>query len=404
MASICTAAEWPQEVSNLYEPVRYLGKGGFACVLLGKSKKATKSREEAYVAIKVVDGTEDDWAYSHREADILRHLHHPNIMKVINSWEPNQYEPGAIALSYAKGPTIQALLLHGGALSTLFVRVVTAQIVDALSYMHSHAVVHRDIKPENVIVTGADLTDDSIWDNIDTVDEPDSSDNPGHWEQMRNKWKPTLIDFGFARALTPKDVSTKKFERQDDCMGNTFRRQMSAVGTEDFVAPEIIQDVHEEQHKDPRVVTDTIGHNVADYSLLVDAYSMGCNIRYMMTGCPPHTCVKDAIARQNSMLRKFMFSLISRKRKSGKEENKRQVEYRLEENLPPVVRELMTSMMDQDETKRTSIRMARRHPWLAEVLPEAEDGDGNIEYLHLVLDSATQKRKNEAEETKGEGQ
>jgi len=205
-----------------------------------------------------------------------------------------------------------------------------------------------------------------------------------------------LIDFGFARALTPNDVSTKKFERQDDCMGNTFRRQMSAVGTEDFVAPEIMQDVHKELHKDPRVVTDTIGHNVADYSVLVDAYSMGCNIRYMMTGCPPHTCVKDAIARQNNMLRKLVVSLVSRrnKLKSGKEEKKREVEYRLEENLPHVVRELMTSMMDQDETKRTSIRMARRHPWLAEVLPETNDGDGHVEYLHLVMDTATQIARN----------
>lgn len=149
MANICTAAEWPKAVSNIYEPVGYLGKGGFACVLLGKSKKPVKDKDEEYVAIKIVDGTEDDWAYSHREADILRHLHHPNIMRVVNSWEPNEYEPGAMALSYAKGPTIQALLLHGGALSALFVRVVTAQVADALSYMHSHAVVHRDIKPDS---------------------------------------------------------------------------------------------------------------------------------------------------------------------------------------------------------------------------------------------------------------
>lgn len=205
---------------------------------------------------------------------------------------------------------------------------------------------------------------------------------------MRSRWKPILIDFGFARALTPQDVSPKKFEREDDCMGNTFRRQMSAVGTEDYVAPEIIQDIHQEEHTNPRVVTDTIGRNVSDYSLLVDAYSMGCNIRYMMTGCPPHTCVKDAIARQNSMLRKLVVSLVSRKRKS--EEKKRKVEYRLEETLPPVVRELMTSMMDPDEIKRTSIRMARRHPWLADILPATVDGDGNIEYLHLAMDSATQ--------------
>lgn len=235
----------------------------------------------------------------------------------------------------------------------------------------------------DVIVTGAELTDDSIFDNPDV--DAESSSSMEYWEQMRKKWKPILIDFGFARALTPEDhVSKKNFERNDGCQGNTFRRQMSAVGTEDFVAPEIINDVHAEEHKDPRKVTDTIGHNVSDYSLLVDAYSMGCNIRYMLTGCPPHVRVKDAIAQQNSMLRKFVISLVSRKSKGADE---RQIQYRLEEDLPPVVQKLITNMMDKDETKRTSIRMARRHPWIAEIMPEPMDGDGHIEYLHLVLEA-----------------
>jgi serine/threonine protein kinase len=75
--------------------------------------------------------------------DILRELHHPNMMKVIESWEPNTFEPGAIALSYSKGPTLQALLDYGGSLSTLFSRIGIAQIVDAVAYIHSHAVLHR---------------------------------------------------------------------------------------------------------------------------------------------------------------------------------------------------------------------------------------------------------------------
>ena len=75
--SICTAAEWPKAVSDIYEPVHYLGKGGFACVLLGKSKKPTPNGEDAYVAIKRIQSPFDqevDAVRLFREIHILRRL------------------------------------------------------------------------------------------------------------------------------------------------------------------------------------------------------------------------------------------------------------------------------------------------------------------------------------------
>ena len=59
-----------------------------------------------------------------------------------------------IALSYAKGPTVESLLQHGGALSNVFGRVVLAQVVDTVAYMHYRGVLHRDIKPDNIMITG----------------------------------------------------------------------------------------------------------------------------------------------------------------------------------------------------------------------------------------------------------
>eukprot|EP00980_Cylindrotheca_fusiformis_P016452 scaffold4902_cov115-Cylindrotheca_fusiformis.AAC.13 len=426
--------EWPPEVRKSYEPVRVLGEGGFASVILARQKENKTNASSSLVAIKICSGTSNNLAYTHREVDILRELNHPNIMKVIDSWEPknqSKFEPSIIALSYAKGPTVRALLKHGGALSTVFSRVVIAQLVDAISYLHSHAVVHRDIKPDSAV-----SKDDSVWDNV--LEDEEAATAAGekktteeYWEQMRNKWKMTLIDFGFARALTPEDVQNpslevkrenlnasyhakynldlsmssgnnrrkqrpsvfRKTHAADSDDGSTtgdsvgrisrhMRRVMSTVGNAEFAAPEIQTEMHHEDHDDPVKITDTIGQTVSEYGLLVDAYSLGCTLRYMMTGCLPRIRVQDAIADQNSLC----FKLLSACCGSGK---KRKVRFRLEEELPGEAQRLMSKMMEKAEKNRTSVRTARLYPWIADVLPESSTGSGKkIDYLQVVLDAS----------------
>jgi serine/threonine protein kinase len=143
--------EWPPEVVELYSPVRVLGVGGFASVVLAKSKKDTKDM----VAMKVVGRNKDktrqqQLTYAHREIDILKELSHPNIMEVVASWDVSTPQERAasstsslntntvcvMALKYYRGPTVESLLQYGGALSNNFGRVVTAQVMDAIAYLH----------------------------------------------------------------------------------------------------------------------------------------------------------------------------------------------------------------------------------------------------------------------------
>jgi serine/threonine protein kinase len=152
--------EWPPEVVEQYVPVRILGTGGFASVVLAKSKVDST----VVVAMKVVGKNKDktrrqQLTYAHREIDILKELSHPNIMQVIDSWDVHAPQELAattplnnntvcvMALKYYKGPTVESLLQYGGALSNKFGRVVAAQVMDAIAYLHYRAVVHRDIKP-----------------------------------------------------------------------------------------------------------------------------------------------------------------------------------------------------------------------------------------------------------------
>lgn len=76
-------------------------------------------------------------------------------------------------------------------------------------------------------VTGALSSDASIWDNPEDMDDASEIGKPSepNWEALRSKYKVTLIDFGFARALTPDDVKKPTGEsiREDLALASYHR-------------------------------------------------------------------------------------------------------------------------------------------------------------------------------------
>jgi len=161
-------------------------------------------------------------------------------------------------------------------------------------------VLHRDLKPDNVVVTGASLSgQDDIWDDLDASTEP-------NWALLLARWHVTLIDFGFARALSPSDMSTQVSKASSHTMDSSsgsskslnrsmsrkMNRMMSAVGNRMYAAPEVQRgitknldlSVHQYSSHLSVDVTKTLAENVSLYGLTADAYSLGNTLIHMMTG------------------------------------------------------------------------------------------------------------------------
>jgi serine/threonine protein kinase len=109
---------------------------------------------------------------------------------------------------------------------------------------------------------------------------------------------------------------------------------------------------------------------------MVDAYSLGFTLRYMLTGCLPRVRVKDAIKEKNSLVYVLFSSCTNRKKK-------RKVMFRPEEELPVEAQRLILRMTNRSEKKRESVRTARKDSWVSEVLPGNDPNYSDISYLKM---------------------
>jgi len=369
---------WPPVVQEEYEPVRILGKGGFALVVLAKSKSTKR-----LVAIKVVGGSKMDLDYAHRELEILAHLKHPNVMQLEDSWEC-EGKPAVMALTYVPGPTLDKLLRCVGAPSMSFCRVVSAQLVDVISFLHSHAVMHRDIKPDNLIITGA--TQDNV---IEDPMEPFSA--------MLKRWHLTLVDFGFARALGPQDLNVddselsskflpshdleRSLNASDRTLSKTIVRRLSALGNRDYAAPEIQKGLKKNSNHER-----ALSNFTSDYGMVADAYSVGSTIRYMLTGVSPDKCINEVIAAERSAI-VLLCSCLGKMMSAGSTSKpaKKRKNYRSSGELPTEVVRLVKSMTLADAKQRTSVLTARLYPWINDVFNESARS-GPISFLPFMVE------------------
>ncbi|XP_058811585.1 serine/threonine-protein kinase fused isoform X2 [Topomyia yanbarensis] len=123
-----------------------VGEGSF-----GKVYKAINKDTKTTVALKIISKrgrSGRDLKGLRGECEIQRNLQHPNIIRMLDSFET---ENEIIAVTEFARTDLHSLL-RDGSLGEPKTQNITYDLVSALYYLHSHRILHRDLKPQNILL------------------------------------------------------------------------------------------------------------------------------------------------------------------------------------------------------------------------------------------------------------
>ena len=138
-----------------YTLVKEIARGGMGQIYFGEDPQL--QRQVAVKVSSISEGGEDP-RFS-KEAKVLAHLAHPNIVPIYNIGIDARSRP-FYSMKLVKGRTLQAVLnaIREGDASTVkeysraTLLTIFRKVCDAMAFAHAKGVLHRDLKPENIMV------------------------------------------------------------------------------------------------------------------------------------------------------------------------------------------------------------------------------------------------------------
>lgn len=139
----------PGDVETFYKFGKEIGKGGFSVVY-----KATERATGKKYAIKRIQKDEEgvDIELLKREIYIMKKVDHPNILKLFEVYEDDDYF--FLVLELVEGLELFDKIVDRGNYSEKDAANIVKQILEAVKYLHDEDIVHRDLKPENLLSAG----------------------------------------------------------------------------------------------------------------------------------------------------------------------------------------------------------------------------------------------------------
>lgn len=185
-----------------YEFKNDLGEGKFGQVKLGISRKTNVK-----VAIKILKKREmntSDLELARNEIDIMRVCKHPNIIRLLDTYENYKYI--YIISEYLSGGDLKDFV-HDSKTTFKEEKVVKIikQIASGVQYLHTLGIMHRDLKPENIMLNS------KIFNNFTSVKIMDFG-----LSKVLGKDEKTCEGFGTICYVAPEILSRKMYDFKSD--------------------------------------------------------------------------------------------------------------------------------------------------------------------------------------------
>ncbi|KAK6939443.1 Protein kinase domain [Dillenia turbinata] len=248
-----------------FEIIKPISRGAFGKVYLAR-KRATGDLFAMKVLKKLDMIRKNDIERILAERNILITVRNPFVVKFFYSFtcRDNLY----LVMEYLNGGDLYSLLRKVGCLEEDVARIYVAELVLALEYLHSIGIVHRDLKPDNILIA-----------------------HDGHIK---------LTDFGLSKiGLINSTVDLSGSEKNANALAEVpnlhmqqieEKGQQSAVGTPDYLAPEIL-----------------LG---SEHGCAADWWSVGIILFELLTGIPPFTAKSPEIIFDNILNKKIPWPCI----------------------------------------------------------------------------------------------
>lgn len=293
-----------------FEIIKPISRGAFGRVFL--AKKRTTGDLFAIKVLKKADMIRKNAVESIlAERDILISVRNPFVVRFFYSFtcRENLY----LVMEYLNGGDLYSLLRNLGCLDEDVARVYIAEVVLALEYLHSLRVVHRDLKPDNLLIA-----------------------HDGHLK---------LTDFGLSKVglinstddLSGPAVSGTSILEEDESQLSLSesqqerRKKRSAVGTPDYLAPEILLGT---------------GHGTS-----ADWWSVGVILFELIVGIPPFNAEHPQTIFDNILNRNIPWP-------------------RVPEEMSVEAQDLIDRLLTEDPNQRLGARGAsevKQHPFFRDI-------------------------------------